>query len=193
MAKLCGVVLAGGQSRRMGSDKACLAWGEKRFIDRAVESLGTICSEGVWVGGRDYGYPYFADLAGLKGPMASIGALPSLETNAEFFVILPVDMPHVDARMLEEVATEVRGQTSDVDCVCVVGSHFPIFLRRSENIFDNLRATLSGPIAEGSPSIRAFLERLRCLRLDVDAPFLVNINDPAAYAKALKQFGGVTP
>lgn len=42
---ITGIILAGGQSKRMGQEKASLLWKDKRLVDHAVETLSPLCQE----------------------------------------------------------------------------------------------------------------------------------------------------
>lgn len=49
---MIGIILAGGQSRRMGKDKAELPWEEGTMLTATVDKLLLLCSEVVVVGPR---------------------------------------------------------------------------------------------------------------------------------------------
>jgi molybdenum cofactor guanylyltransferase len=81
--KILGAILAGGQSRRFGSDKAEALFQGKALLDHAADALRPQCAELV-IAGRDWpGIPSVADYpdAGL-GPLGGLaGALHYAERN----------------------------------------------------------------------------------------------------------------
>jgi molybdopterin-guanine dinucleotide biosynthesis protein A len=80
LPKTLGLILAGGLARRMvGGDKAMIAVGGKRILDRVLERLRPSCSAIVLNANGDparfarYGLPVVADsVPGYAGPLAGI-------------------------------------------------------------------------------------------------------------------------
>jgi len=104
--KILGVVLAGGHSRRMGTDKALLELDGLTLVERAARRLAAICSQVVLAdGGRNMldGVQSVADGPG-KGPVAGI-----LGTAAAFpdtaLLLLACDLPRVPIGLLGELAS----------------------------------------------------------------------------------------
>lgn len=96
--EILGVILAGGQSRRFGQDKATANLGQRSLIEhvlaRAMPQVGAIA-----VSGRDYGLgvPVIADMMPGEGPLGGIlsslawargkgfGAIATFSCDAPFF------------------------------------------------------------------------------------------------------------
>lgn len=90
-----GYVLAGGQSSRMGQDKALLSLGGKPLVQHAVSKLRRVCREVAILSAR----PELADFGRLVpdrhpgcGPLAGMEAA-LLETQCDWNLFLPVDVP----------------------------------------------------------------------------------------------------
>src|SRR5574342_801833 len=82
-----GFILAGGQSRRMGRDKATLKWGTDSLLNHMVQLLSTVVGA-VRIIGRDD----LPDRIPGKGPLG--GILTALETtDREANLVLAVDLP----------------------------------------------------------------------------------------------------
>lgn len=108
------IVLAGGRSRRMGRDKATLAVHGARQIDRVIGLLaplegrvviarGGLASLGI----ERYDVLEVPDDPGLTGPIAGVvAAAPHVDADA--VALIAVDMPAVNAALLERLAAMVR-------------------------------------------------------------------------------------
>jgi molybdopterin-guanine dinucleotide biosynthesis protein A len=98
-----GLVLAGGESRRLGSDKA--RWGGAALPARAVGELAGVCAE-VAVADRGRGLvpsrPSLADGPG-RGPAAGILGGAAVYPGRPLLV-LACDLPRVPAGLLAELA-----------------------------------------------------------------------------------------
>ena len=115
---LCGCVLAGGISSRMGRDKALLRLSghaeSPRLIDRAWRILSAICPQ-VYVAsapGRPYPpYPCLYDEIPRKGPLCGvIGALKRASAmNYGGIVALACDLPLMRPALLRRLAQNAPG------------------------------------------------------------------------------------
>ncbi len=109
---VAGAVLAGGASRRMGTDKAAIELGGRALAQRALDALsGAGVSELVVVGGPSgYGAALVEDRWPGSGPLG--GIITAFDaTVAPRIVVLPCDLPgveprHVTALLLADVAVE---------------------------------------------------------------------------------------
>jgi molybdopterin-guanine dinucleotide biosynthesis protein A len=104
---MTGFVLAGGQSTRMGSDKAFLRLGDETLLARAMNLAGAVCSSVRIVGNADKfgGHGNVVeDVFPGRGPLGGIhAALNSSHTDLN--LMLAVDLPFVDPRFLEYLVT----------------------------------------------------------------------------------------
>ena len=103
-------VLAGGQSRRMGTDKALLDWDGRPLLRHALDLLASVCPQVSIVGAADkfsgYG-PVVEDHFLARGPLAGIhAALRS--SKAALNLIFAVDLPFVEKRFLEFLIEQAR-------------------------------------------------------------------------------------
>lgn len=90
------LILTGGASRRMGVDKAMLAWAGVRAVDRLAALARELGATGVWtVGPRDYGYPIVDDEPADGGPVGGVmaGARALQEAGCTRALVLAVDAP----------------------------------------------------------------------------------------------------
>jgi molybdenum cofactor guanylyltransferase len=107
MGELTGFVLAGGQSTRMGTDKAFIEWEGRTLLTRAMQSLSTVTSDIRILGSAQkfakYG-PVIEDEFLQHGPLAGIHA--ALRAGRELNLILAVDMAFVEVQFLEYLVQE---------------------------------------------------------------------------------------
>ena len=128
---LFGLLLCGGRSSRMGQDKALLQlsgpFGAESLLQRGLRLLREAGCGGVWLSGD---YPGFACIpdhpswAG-RGPLAGIASAMQRYPEARW-LILPVDMPGMDAPLLRAL---VRHGAAHSVGSGVQGSQFPLLLQ----------------------------------------------------------------
>lgn len=161
---LSGVVLAGGQSRRMGRDKALIAFAGEPLIRRAVRILGEACDDVLIASGDGRRLPVagcrqVADALPGAGPLA--GLVAGLEAARHPLVaVVAVDMPHLSPpvfRLLEAlwggepaVVPEVRGESQPLHAL-YASAAAPALRRRLEAGELTLRAAVAalGPRVVG--------------------------------------------
>jgi molybdenum cofactor guanylyltransferase len=117
--KLSAVILAGGESRRMGQDKAWIEAAGQPLIARALATLCELSFEEVFVSGRagtDYSSlrcPVLLDREPGCGPIAGIER--ALEaTSAPLLLVLAVDLPSMTASFLRKLAERCDSLTGAV-------------------------------------------------------------------------------
>lgn len=107
MAEVAGLLLTGGASRRMGSDKATLVVGGERLVDRAARVLSAVCHPVLEVG------PGVSPLVAVRedppgaGPLAAfVAGCHALAERGHHgsVLLLAVDLPAVTVPLLELLA-----------------------------------------------------------------------------------------
>lgn len=110
MGELSAFVLAGGQSTRMGADKAFVELDGVTLLARALELVAGVATDVRILGPREklskYGEVVEDEFAN-HGPLAGIHAALRSSTT-DLSLMLAVDMPFVEARFLEYLANEGR-------------------------------------------------------------------------------------
>lgn len=177
--RLTGVVLAGGASTRMGRDKATLAVGGQRLVDRAIATLEPICVRVVVAAGSrrltNVDVEQIDDGEG-EGPLAGIVAgLRAAQTPLA--AVIAVDMPAASPALLRMLAHRWRGE--------------PAVVPRSPRGMEPLHAvyaTDAEPAFSGELAARQYAVREAVVRLgaaiipageDVYGDFARNLNAPA--------------
>ena len=90
---IVGAVLAGGQSSRMGQDKAMLPFKGETLLHHQVQLLRRICSH-VVVSGEYPGFDCIPDSVAKYGPISGIYSVAKRFQNTALLVV-PVDMPQL--------------------------------------------------------------------------------------------------
>ncbi|HPC58320.1 MAG TPA: molybdenum cofactor guanylyltransferase [Candidatus Paceibacterota bacterium] len=102
---LTAVILAGGESRRMGRDKAWLEWNGHPLIVHAVEKARALGAAEIYISGRvgtDYSalrLPVLTDLVPGLGPLGGIER-GLRECASPLLLVLAVDLPRITLGML---------------------------------------------------------------------------------------------
>jgi len=110
MQEVTAFILAGGQSSRMGRDKAFLQLGGRTLLQRALELARAVATE-VRIAGQKEKFACYApvveDLYPGRGPLAGIHA--ALRSSAtELNLILGVDTPFLEAALLRYLVEQAE-------------------------------------------------------------------------------------
>lgn len=136
---LIGVVLAGGMSRRMGSDKALLRFQGSTLLQHQVGLLQPLCAQ-VLVSGDYAGFASVPDSVERCGPLGGIYSLAQRNPSAALLVI-PVDMPQLTENYLRAL----------IDCqqTCFIDGHpLPALFRESKPLL----MAINGILADAKPN-----------------------------------------
>lgn len=184
------VILAGGQSSRMGGgDKGLLPLGSGTVLGAVLDRIApqvsalAINANGDPARFLTFGLPVLPDsLPGFPGPLAGILAAVdwALGQNAERVVTVPSDTPFVPRDL---VAGLMAAQTASVVIAATEARIHPTCGLWSVDLRDDLAATLS----RGELKVRDFTNRHQAVVVAFDPgppdPFF-NINTPADLAQA---------
>lgn len=108
-----GVILAGGQSRRMGENKALMSLGGRRLIDRVVGALREVFDDLLMVTNSpevyaDVGVPMVGDVLLGKGSLGGIYSAIYHVTTPYCFVVA-CDMPFLNAALIRYLVAQRVG------------------------------------------------------------------------------------
>jgi molybdenum cofactor guanylyltransferase len=183
------LVLAGGQSRRMGGrDKGLLPYGDRALIGHILAMIEPQVAAVLISANRNhaeyarFGHPVVADpVEGFQGPLA--GFLAGLEHAAsDYLLTLPCDGPNVSPFLAERLAASIG--KADI-AVAHDGQRLqPVYALMHRRVLPGLRAALDA----GERKIDRWYPTTRWVQVDFsDVPGqFSNINTPEEYA-GLKQ------
>lgn len=184
MPRFAGFVLAGGQSSRMGTDKAMLPYQGTVLVDfvaRRVESVaGTVTIVGDPGRYSHLGRPVVPDLRPGHGPLSGIETALSLR-QADWNLVVACDLPGVDEGLLGRLKASVE-QSAGADCVMPLGEQ-----GRPEPLCAAYRATclpmVSRALDEERRKVTSAFEQAQVIYLQLDdASTLRNMNSPGDWA-----------
>ncbi|WP_417498285.1 molybdenum cofactor guanylyltransferase [Maricaulis sp.] len=109
--RLAGLILAGGQSVRMGQDKAQLVWRGRSLLDHARALLLATGVAAIHVGGRPQEADGLPDSQPHAGPARAIlDAARLLRGRFDSLLVIPVDMPLLGPDQLAPLLAGPSGQ-----------------------------------------------------------------------------------
>ena len=125
--KINGLILAGGKSTRMGSDKAQINYHGQSQVDYLSEQLKQKCTD-VFVSVRkeqasDYSIPVISDTYANFGPLGGILSAFRHDPNSAWLTIA-TDLPFVSEEAIDELFNH-RDKSKIATCFIKSGSEFP--------------------------------------------------------------------
>lgn len=190
--RISGAILAGGQSRRMGRDKAALMIHRETQLARTVRLMRSLTPDLAIIGPPERAIlapdvPIFPDRWPASGPLGGIAtALQAL--SGEAVLVVGCDMPFLNPPLLRYLMTLVLEY--DAVVVRLDGQAHPLHAVYHQRALPLLEAQL----AAGDLRVQHFLERLQARYVENDeldrfdprhlSPF--NTNTPEEWAQALQ-------
>jgi molybdopterin-guanine dinucleotide biosynthesis protein A len=199
MTTVGGIVLCGGQSKRMGRPKAWLPFGNELMLPRVVRLLGEVVRPVVVVAAPEQDVPPLpADVSVVRdeemgrGPLEGLAAgLAALQGKAEAAYLSSCDVPLLRPAFVRRLI-ELLGE-NDICVPHVDGYHHPLAGVYRTGVLGSVRELLATQrlrpvfLFEKVPTRIVGPEDLR----DADATLesLRNLNTPEEYAAVLRAHG----
>jgi len=181
-----GVILAGGQSTRMGQDKASLPLEGETLLDVMVSKLRNLrpLVNKVIVSGCYPHYPSLSDIKENLGPLGGMHTVlsnPRFSAEGGFILFVPVDLPKMQSSILKKL---IIGLNSGEKEACSFQDHaLPAVFR----VTNRLKSLLDQKIKkEKNLSIKQLLEELDSLELKMekdDETCFLNMNEYSQWKK----------
>lgn len=195
-ARPAGAVLAGGESRRFGRDKARATLAGRPMAGWAVEALSPHADPLLLVGGdeglaRELGVEAVADRRPGRGPLAGLEAAlgRAREAGAPGALVVACDLPLVDGALVGAlVAASDGGRRAAVARGPASAGLQPLCAYYPADLLRRVRRLLDG---DGPTSMGRFLEGVDARRVSTEegaggrpADALMNVNTPADAERA---------
>ena len=187
-ADITGIVLAGGQGRRMGNvDKGFVELAGRPLVDHVIARLTTQVATIVINANRNreryagFGYPVIADaIEGFAGPLAGLHAGLDAATTP-FVVTSPCDSPFLPGDLVARLAAAFAAQAIDIAVARTFDQPHPVFALARRSLLPHLARFLD----TGGRKIDAWYASLRVAEVSFDdeADAFRNINTPAELAE----------
>jgi len=194
--RVVGLLLAGGQSRRMGGgDKALRPLGGISLLDRVIERLRPQVEAMVLNANGDparfarFALPVVADsVPGFAGPLA--GVIAGLDWAAverpdcPYVVSVATDAPFLPADLVARLAEGLEGAGADLACAASGGRAHPVFGLWPVRLRDDLRQAV---VEEGIRKVDLWTARYKLVTVPfADEPVdpFFNANRPADFDAA---------
>jgi molybdopterin-guanine dinucleotide biosynthesis protein A len=206
---IAGIILAGGQSRRMGGgDKSLLQLAGRHVLDEVVARFApqvacvALSANGDPARFLEFGMPILADVVtGFAGPLA--GVLTGLEwaaatTSCKAVVTAAADTPFLPMNLADSLATAADQHPGSIAVACSVGRRHPTFALWPIGCRGALRRFL---VDENNRRVSDFIERHGLVEVEFPPlqssagpidPFF-NINVPADLVRAGQLLQSLAP
>lgn len=110
-AKIVGIVLSGGKSKRMGQEKGLVKYRGKALIEYAIDTLKPLCHEMVIsTANNDYTYlglPLIADEIPDCGPIGGISTCIKA-VEADIYLVISCDTPHLPTQLFTDLVAQLK-------------------------------------------------------------------------------------
>ncbi|WP_181592926.1 molybdenum cofactor guanylyltransferase [Paenibacillus sp. YN15] len=194
---LTGAILAGGQNRRMGKEKALLPFSGELLIQRQIRTMSEVCEEIIVVTNQptlflpilDRSIRIITDYYPGKGPLSGMHAALTLSRNPEVWIV-GCDMPFLSAG----AATAMQELKAALKCDAVVpvieGRSHPLHGIYSKGCADAISALLLSGESRVSEMLRMIYwqeaPEAHFAEKHIGLDFVTNMNTPEEYELALK-------
>lgn len=181
-----GIILSGGKSSRMGTNKCLLKKNNKTFIDLQIEKLKPFCSEIYISTSQKNTYNYkniivdnYSEIGAISGIYSS---LKQIKTDLAIF--LPCDMPNLSAKAIEKLSDSFN---NSYDAVISVHKkkQYPVFSIYSKKCLQSLEEQIKNK----DYKLLNFIDKIKILYLDFNNDYskdFANINTFDDYNNFIK-------
>ena len=182
--QLVSIILAGGNSTRMGEDKASLSFGDKSFLNQVVDTIEQV-SDGEWVISSShkqhlkYGNVIVDDEPNC-GPLMGLNSCFK-QVKADCYLVVSCDAPRVNQDLLEKLL-RVSAEHKKSTVAESKGQTYPLVaVYWAKDL-----ALLANRIEEKQLSVMAWLKQIDWIGVEVNASDIVNVNTPQEYENLMQ-------
>lgn len=158
--KISAAVLVGGESRRMGCNKAFLRLEDSTMLESIISRVSLVIPDVFLVGCDEklYSYlklPFYTDIYKDCGPLGGIHCA-LYESKTPYVFICACDMPYLEPQLINYMADKAIKYDYDIVVPYVRDEVEPLFAIYSKNCL----ATISARIKSGRKKIREVFKRV---------------------------------
>jgi molybdopterin-guanine dinucleotide biosynthesis protein A len=176
MTFVAGVVLAGGLSSRMGTDKSQLIINNQTLLERTKNLIFNSGIESVFVSGSQE----IKDRVSKIGPLGGIITCLEHLTNYTHILFIPVDMPLLETTMIKKIIKGMRLDLSHLE-----NHKFPFIIKNTTKI----RNLINKQISNNELSLYQLFKQLEITIIEhgFKQDYFLNTNSPQQWQKAKTQ------
>lgn len=141
---ITGIILAGGKSSRMGTDKGLLLFNDKPFVQQSIDALSPLVSEIIIVSDRtDYdrfGFKRIMDEVKDAGPVSGIYSGLKASTTT-FNLVLSCDIPLITTKILRKLIEHADAK-SEIIQIESNGKTMPLIALYKRDVKDKFQKLL---------------------------------------------------
>lgn len=176
MVEITGIILAGGKSTRMGTDKGLMNYNGKPMIEHVLAPMSEVCSRVLIITSNEeyaqFGHQLVKDELTDYGPV--MGILSGLrQSKTDLNLILSCDTPNVTQALMELLKDEIRDH--DVSAASSsTGIHplIAVYHKRTMSTFEQA-------VGAGEHRLRSVISKLNVAEVEVENELIVkNLNRP---------------
>jgi molybdopterin-guanine dinucleotide biosynthesis protein A len=184
-----GVILAGGQSSRMGQDKALLTRDHRDMFFYTLDSLQELPLNQIFISRNPSQISYLTRLQVVPDQYQNLGPLSGIysvaqHTHADAILVVPIDLPLLEPRDLKKIMSMASDPSHDGEQpIYFEDNYLPILLPLTDNVRDYLSDVVSGRIK--TRSVKALCRQFNGIAIspdDIDR--LQNTNTPEQWLAA---------
>ena len=170
-ASVAGLILAGGEGRRMGGvDKGLQPFRGRALIEWVLERFEPQVDEILMNANQNldrylgYGYPVVRDrITGFAGPLAGLHAA-LVQARCELVVTVPCDSPFLPADLVRRLSLELERTGAEVAFAKTLAQPHPVFALCRTSLADHL----SGYLESGGRKVDAWYATLNAAEVGFD-------------------------
>jgi molybdopterin-guanine dinucleotide biosynthesis protein A len=177
-----GVILAGGQSKRMGCDKAELIFQGKPLIEHTKNLFNQSNIQQTFISG-ELGIP---DKFPNKGPIGGILSCLLQLKSFDAVLFLPVDMPLINKDIINQMLSQPF-----TNLLYYKNYHLPIIIKNTQEI----RQVILAQLKNNALSIHELISQLRGNSIESEGlqDFFINTNTPQQWQRVIHKLAKQEP
>jgi molybdenum cofactor guanylyltransferase len=195
--QIAGFILAGGESMRMGRDKATLELGGEPILERTARLLESVAGPpaviGIFSGHDSFGLRAFADDWPGAGPLGGIATALRV-SNAPWNLVVACDLPYLTKAWLDFLVARALLSQGDAVVPANVRGAEPLCAVYHKRCEAAIRAALETGTRKVTDGLKELLVELidpfEWKGFDSDGLLFKNMNSPEDYQEARRRIGG---
>ncbi|RUT72999.1 molybdenum cofactor guanylyltransferase [Ancylomarina longa] len=108
--KVFGIVLSGGKSSRMGTEKGLVTWNNKALIEYAIAAISPFCDQVIISSNKDcYSYlklPVVKDIIPDCGPLGGVYSVMKKHV-ADIYIVVSCDVPYIKSELYSDLLSNL--------------------------------------------------------------------------------------